>query len=71
MSLRFDNETYLSCYSPRVYKHLTINGFKTYKDEDHDFDGSFLNIKSGKVCHVFLRTPELNECLSEVSNTKK
>ena len=70
MGLRFEKENYFSCYSPRVYEHLIKNGFETYKDDKLGFKGSFLNIKTSKTCHIFLKDDKLNACIAEVSNVK-
>ena len=68
MSERYNNsQAFYSCYSTRIYEHLTKCGFETYRD-DKIPEGRFVNIKTGKTCHVFKKNPELCRCVAEVSN---
>ena len=63
-------ENYYHCFSPRVLEHLFDSGFEVYRNDEQNFNGSYLHFKTLKRCYVFLRTPELSECLAEVSQLR-
>ena|GEM_PF-5322874 len=68
--MKYPTDQYFPCYSTRIYEHLRERGFETYKDEENNFTGKFINIKTGKTCHVFKLSPELSACIEEVSKPK-
>lgn len=55
-------DIYYSCYSPRILKHLIQNGFEPCN--------TFVNIKTLKTCHVFLKDDEINKCITEASSAQ-
>lgn len=61
--MKYPREFYYSCYSPNQKEYLEVNGFEVIDD--------FVNFRTGKMCWVFDRTPEIAVYLEQWSNNRK
>ena len=61
--MKYDNETYFSCYSPNLKEFLEDNGFEVIK--------KFVHIKKDTTCWVFKRDERLTLFLSQWSKNRQ
>ena len=61
--MKYDNETYFSCYSPNLKEFLEENGFEIVK--------KFVHIKKDTTCWVFKRDERLSLFLAQWSKNRQ
>lgn len=61
--MKYDNETYFSCYSPNLKEFLEDNGFEIIK--------KFVHIKKDTTCWVFKRDERLSLFLAQWSKNRQ